>query len=57
MNHFVVDAETDGLYGEVIAIGAIVFDENGTQIDCFAGKIQGLIPENITDEWTRLNVT
>ena len=36
-NIFSVDAETDGLYGSVFAIGAIVVAPNGTTIAEFAG--------------------
>lgn len=56
MNYFFVDAETDGLYGEVIAIAAIIIDINGEEKDKFAAKIKGLSSESMKDEWTRYNV-
>lgn len=50
---FVVDAETDGLYGEVWAIGAIVLDNTGAEIATFAGQTD---PQDVTDSWVRDNV-
>ncbi|TYQ16306.1 UNVERIFIED_CONTAM: hypothetical protein Cloal_2832 [Acetivibrio alkalicellulosi] len=56
MHYFFVDAETDGLYGEAIAIAAIVVNQEGVEVDVFCGKIQGLTHETIKDEWTKENV-
>lgn len=39
---FSVDAETDGLYGDVWAIGAVVFDQGGAEIARFAGQVDSL---------------
>ncbi len=41
MNRFFVDAETEGLYGDVIAIGAVVVNETGSEIDSSGGNIMG----------------
>ncbi len=49
---FSVDAETDGLYGEAFAIGAVVTDEKGEIRDSFCEKCS--VPE-VRDEWTRAN--
>lgn len=50
---FAVDAETDGLYGPVWAIGAVVLDD-GVAVTPELG-IQ-LDPAVVTDGWTRKNV-
>jgi len=52
MNIFCFDAETDGLYGEVFAIGAVVMNEQGEILDQFAQKC--LYPE-IMSQWVRDN--
>lgn len=49
---FSVDAETNGLYGKVWAIGAVVMDPDG-QDDVFAGMID---PAVVTDPWVRENI-
>lgn len=50
---FSFDAETDGLWGQPFAIGALVYDENGTEIDRFVGRL----PESaVTDKWVKENV-
>lgn len=54
MKIFSVDAETDGLYGEIWAIGACVYDTDGPDIEGFAGQ---LAPNNVvTDPWVRENI-
>lgn len=40
MKIFGVDAETDGLYGRVWAIGAVVLNEKGYEIDRFEGQAE-----------------
>lgn len=52
MNIFCFDAETDGLYGEAFAIGAVVMNEFGEILDQFAQKC--LTPE-IKSEWVKEN--
>jgi len=52
MNIFCFDAETDGLYGEVFAIGAVVMNELGEVLDRFSQKC--MVPE-IQSEWVREN--
>lgn len=52
MKLFSVDAETDGLYGPAIAIGAVVV-ENGMEIDRFEGRIPDFL---VTNEWVKKNV-
>ncbi|KPM55660.1 hypothetical protein ACG83_10240 [Frankia sp. R43] len=51
---FAVDAETNGLYGPVWAIGAVVLDpEAGAVRSVFRGQIS---PGEVTDDWTRKHV-
>ncbi len=50
---FSFDAETNGLWGKAFAIGALVYDENGTEIARFAGRLPD---EAVTDEWVKKNV-
>lgn len=52
MKIFSVDAETDGLYGDVWAIGAVVANESGEIVATFAGQV----PYTGTNEWVRENV-
>lgn len=53
MNIFSFDAETDGLHGDVWAIGAVVQDEHGTEIARFAGQVD---PADLTNQWVIENV-
>lgn len=48
MHIFGVDAETDGLYGPVWAIGAVVLDQQGVETDHFCGQID---PSCVKDSW------
>ena len=48
MNIFCFDAETDGLYGEVFAIGAAVMNEQGEILDRFAQKC---LKPGIKSQW------
>jgi len=50
---FILDAETDGLYGHVWAIAAIVTDETGSELATFTGQID---PSTVTDPWVLENV-
>ncbi len=50
---FSFDAETNGLWGQAFAIGAIVYDEDGTEIARFVGRLPD---STVTDEWVRTNV-
>lgn len=50
---FSFDAETNGLWGEAFSIGALVFDENGSEIARFVGRLPD---EAVTDEWVSENV-
>lgn len=52
MNIFCFDAETDGLYGEAFAIGAVVMNENGEILEVFSEKC--LFP-GIQSQWVREN--
>lgn len=49
---FCVDAETNGLYGDVWAIGAVVADDAGKIVATFAGQIE----YTGQNEWVRENV-
>jgi hypothetical protein len=49
---FSFDAETNGLWGQAWAIGALVYDENGAEI----ARFQARLPESaVTDEWSQKN--
>lgn len=50
---FSFDAETDGLWGQAFAIGALVYDENGAEIARFVGRLPDT---EVTDGWVRENV-
>lgn len=50
---FSFDAETDGLWGQAFAIGALVYDENGAEIARFVGRLPD---SEVTDAWVRENV-
>ena len=52
MRYFSFDAETDGLYGEAFAIGAVWMDEDGRILEKFAGQC---IAPGIASEWVREN--
>lgn len=45
---FSFDAETNGLWGEAFAIGALVYDENGAEIERFVGRLSESV---VTDGW------
>lgn len=49
---FSFDAETNGLWGEAFAIGALVYDENGAEIARFVGRcpIQGKVDEFVAEK-------
>ena len=50
---FSFDAETNGLWGQAFAIGAVVYDENG----CETKKFYGRCPiEGTVDSWVNENV-
>ncbi len=50
---FSFDAETNGLWGQAFAIGALVYDENGNEIARFVGRLPDSV---VTDEWVKENV-
>jgi hypothetical protein len=50
---FAFDAETNGLWGEAFAIGAILYAEDGTEISRFVGRLPD---EAVTNEWVQANV-
>lgn len=53
---FCVDAESDGLYGNIFAIGAVVVNAfTGISVAEFSGRIAD-IDENVTDEWVTTNI-
>ena len=47
------DAETNGLYGDAFAIGAIVYNKKGQEIDRFVARLPD---SSVADEWVRENV-
>ncbi len=52
-NIFSFDAETDGLWGQAFAIGALVYDEKGAEIARFVGRLPD---EAVHEQWVRENV-
>lgn len=50
---FSFDAETNGLWGQAFAIGALVYDEQGTEIARFVGRLPDT---EVTDAWVIENV-
>lgn len=50
---FSFDAETNGLWGQAFSIGALVYDESGTEIARFVGRLPDSV---VTDSWVRENV-
>lgn len=50
---FSFDAETNGLWGQAFAIGALVYDVNGTEVARFVGRLPD---SEVTDGWVRENV-
>jgi len=53
MKTFSFDAETNGLWGQAFAIGALVYDEDGNEIDRFVARLSY---EHVTDQWVVDNV-
>ncbi len=50
---FSFDAETNGLWGQAFAIGALVYDEQGNEIERFVGRLPDA---EVTDAWVKENV-
>ena len=50
---FSFDAETNGLWGQAFAIGALVYDESGAEIARFVGRLPDT---EVTDNWVKENV-
>jgi len=50
---FSFDAETNGLWGQAFAIGALVYDESGAEIARFVGRLPDT---EVTDSWVKENV-
>ncbi|MGL4607360.1 MAG: hypothetical protein ACRCU3_07845 [Eubacteriaceae bacterium] len=55
MNVFIVDAETNGLYGEILSIGAMVVNEKFVELDYFYGEVTRKKEEDY-DPWVFNNV-
>ncbi len=53
MKVFSLDAETNGLWGQAFAIGALVYDELGNEVARFIGRLPDTV---VTNEWVRENV-
>lgn len=51
----IVDAESNGLYGEILSVAAIVLDERFTEIDRFYGERE-LSQIDDPDPWVKENV-
>jgi hypothetical protein len=47
---FSVDAETDDLFGETWAIGVVVLDKDGNQVDKFEGQVD---PSDVRSAWVQ----
>lgn len=52
MKLFVFDVESDGLYGDGFAVGAVVFDD-GKEVARFSGIAE---PEKLENDWVKANV-
>lgn len=52
-NIFSFDAESDGLYGDIFAIGAVILNPAGDIIDSFDGKAE---VEAVQSDWVKENV-
>jgi hypothetical protein len=50
---FSFDAETNGLWGEAFAIGALVYDPGGAEVARFIGRLPD---EVVSDSWVRAHV-
>lgn len=50
---FSFDAETNGLWGQAFALGALVYNENGAEIARFVGRLPDT---EVTDAWVKENV-
>ncbi len=50
---FSFDGETNGLWGDVFAIGALVYDATGVEIARFIGRLPD---SEVTDEWVMQNI-
>ena len=50
---FSFDAETNGLWGQAFAIGALVYDESGAEVARFVGRLPD---SEVTDGWVKENV-
>lgn len=48
---FFIDAETDGLYGEFISIGAVVTDKEGNELDQFYMADREMISKKTLQTW------
>lgn len=55
MNHFFIDAETDGLYRKFLSVAVLVTDEIGNELDRFYGAAKINIDE-IKLQWVKENV-
>lgn len=55
MNHFFVDAETNGLYGEFLSVAALVTDPAGQEVERFYGAV---LPrqDKIHSKWVQEHV-
>lgn len=54
-HYFIVDCESDGLYGEIFSIAAVVLDRNFSTVDIFYG-ISEVAFNNIKDPWVIENI-
>lgn len=52
-NIFSFDVESDGLYGEGFAVGAVVLNDKGEQIDSFSGMAE---VKKVENQWVKDNV-
>lgn len=50
---FIVDAETDGLYGKFLSVAALSTDEDGNFDDYFYGAVSD---PTVTSDWVKENV-
>lgn len=48
-----IDAESDGLWGEIFAIGAIVYDSRGEEVDSFSLRVDD---DYVCNRWCKENI-
>lgn len=57
MDRIVIDAESNGLHGEIIAVGAVITSETGAKLGSYGGRVAlSPLAEAEVSPWARDNV-